>query len=52
MGRNSAHTNEAVVVKLLESIASVFGFSRSIYTDNTSYFVAGQLPKFLHTRGV
>ena len=44
--------NGSVVVKFLESIARVFGFPRSIYTDNASYFVEGQLPKFLHTRGV
>jgi len=44
--------NGSVVVKFLESIASVFGFSRSPYTDNAYYFVEGQLPKFLHTRGV
>jgi len=44
--------NGSVVVKFLQSIASVFGFPRSIYTDNASYFVEGQLAKFLHTRGV
>jgi len=44
--------NRLVVVKLLKSIASVFGLSRSIYTHNTSYTVEGQLPKFLHVRGV
>ena len=44
--------NGSVVVKFLESIASVFGLPRSVYTDNASYFVEGQLPKFLHARGV
>ena len=44
--------NGPVVVKFLQSIAGVFGFSRSIYTDNASYFVEGQLPQFLHSKGV
>jgi len=44
--------NEPVVVKFLEAIASVFGLSRTIYSDNASYFVEGQLSKFLHTKGV
>jgi hypothetical protein len=44
--------NGPVVVNFLESIARTFGLSRSVYTDNASYFVEGQLPKFLHSKGV
>jgi hypothetical protein len=44
--------NGPTVVKFIESITRTFSLSRTIYTDNASYFVKGILPTFLREKGV
>jgi hypothetical protein len=42
----------STVSGFVASIARNFGFPRSVYTDNTTYFVNGVFPQFLAIRGV